>query len=247
MPQRHRRAVRRHEHLGRRSPPSRCASRCSAAAPTSRSRPVPRRTTTRDGGRRARRLDHVRLARLRPRPRAARGARVRRRRAQPVRVLGRTKAGPTRLSSATAACSASAPTRSRARLDDCAEGADVAHRPGRDQRHRPGPLGRLDAADEPALDGRARQGARARRLPGRRPAVEQRPPAPPTSPIAELNRLIAAIGRDEGVPVIGFHDALEDPRQAGLMPTALTADGDHPRSPATGCSASWSPRARLAN
>jgi lysophospholipase L1-like esterase len=40
--------------------------------------------------------------------------------------------------------------------------------------------------------------------------------------------MIAAIGRDEGVIVIGLHDALEDPRQANVMPIALTADGDHP-------------------
>ena len=47
-------------------------------------------------------------------------------------------------------------------------------------------------------------------------------------PIAELNRMTAAIGRDEGVTVVGFHDALEDPRQTGVMPIALTADGAHP-------------------
>ncbi len=47
-------------------------------------------------------------------------------------------------------------------------------------------------------------------------------------PIAELNRLIAEIGRDEGVPVIGWHDVLEDPGRPGVMPAGLTADGDHP-------------------
>lgn len=47
-------------------------------------------------------------------------------------------------------------------------------------------------------------------------------------PIAELNRMIAAIGRDEGVTVIGFHDALEDPDTPGMMSAELTADGDHP-------------------
>jgi lysophospholipase L1-like esterase len=49
--------------------------------------------------------------------------------------------------------------------------------------------------------------------------------------IAELNRLIDIVGRDENVPVIDFHDALEDPRQANVMPIALTADGDHPSIP----------------
>jgi lysophospholipase L1-like esterase len=47
-------------------------------------------------------------------------------------------------------------------------------------------------------------------------------------PIAELNRMIAAIGRDESVEVIGFHDALEQPPGSGLMGAELTADGDHP-------------------
>ena len=33
--------------------------------------------------------------------------------------------------------------------------------------------------------------------------------------IAELNRLIGEIGAAEGVPVIGFHDALENPQSRG--------------------------------
>ena len=47
-------------------------------------------------------------------------------------------------------------------------------------------------------------------------------------PIAELNRLIAAIGREQSVAVLEFHDALEDPRRPGLMGVSLTSDGDHP-------------------
>lgn len=47
-------------------------------------------------------------------------------------------------------------------------------------------------------------------------------------PIAELNRLITAIGREESVPVLDFHDALEDPARPGLMAAELTADGYHP-------------------
>lgn len=47
-------------------------------------------------------------------------------------------------------------------------------------------------------------------------------------PIAELNREIAAIGRDEGVGVIRFHDELENPDEPGTMSPRLTADGDHP-------------------
>ena len=47
-------------------------------------------------------------------------------------------------------------------------------------------------------------------------------------PIRELNDLIAQIGEDEGVPVLPFHDTLEDPGAPGRMPKQLTADGDHP-------------------
>ncbi len=47
-------------------------------------------------------------------------------------------------------------------------------------------------------------------------------------PIAELNRLIAGIGREQSVAVLAFHDALEDPRRPGLMGSELTSDGDHP-------------------
>jgi lysophospholipase L1-like esterase len=46
--------------------------------------------------------------------------------------------------------------------------------------------------------------------------------------IEELNRLIDRIGADEGVPVLDFHDALEDPERPGLMAPELTSDGDHP-------------------
>ncbi|MBA2505580.1 MAG: SGNH/GDSL hydrolase family protein [Thermoleophilaceae bacterium] len=47
-------------------------------------------------------------------------------------------------------------------------------------------------------------------------------------PIAELNRAIHAIGREERVPVLDFHDALEDPRAEGTMSARYTDDGDHP-------------------
>jgi lysophospholipase L1-like esterase len=46
--------------------------------------------------------------------------------------------------------------------------------------------------------------------------------------IEELNRLIDRVGADEGVPVLDFHDALEDPERPGLMAPELTSDGDHP-------------------
>jgi lysophospholipase L1-like esterase len=46
--------------------------------------------------------------------------------------------------------------------------------------------------------------------------------------IADLNREIAAIGREEDVEVVPFHDELEDPAVPGTMAPQLTDDGDHP-------------------
>jgi lysophospholipase L1-like esterase len=46
--------------------------------------------------------------------------------------------------------------------------------------------------------------------------------------IARLNELVAAIGREEGVPVLPFHDTLADPERRGRMRDEWTSDGDHP-------------------
>lgn len=46
--------------------------------------------------------------------------------------------------------------------------------------------------------------------------------------IRRLNQLIERIGAERDVPVLGFHDELEDPARPGLMREDLTADGDHP-------------------
>ena len=47
-------------------------------------------------------------------------------------------------------------------------------------------------------------------------------------PIRELNRLIHAIGTRNGVPVVPWYRALEDPATPGAFRNDLTADGDHP-------------------
>jgi len=47
-------------------------------------------------------------------------------------------------------------------------------------------------------------------------------------PIEQLNRLIERIGAEEGIPVLPFHDTLEDPAEPGVMRADLTIDGDHP-------------------
>lgn len=46
--------------------------------------------------------------------------------------------------------------------------------------------------------------------------------------IDRLNRAIRAIGREQAVPILNFHRALEDPRAPGRMRADLTLEGDHP-------------------
>jgi lysophospholipase L1-like esterase len=46
--------------------------------------------------------------------------------------------------------------------------------------------------------------------------------------IRRLNALIAEIARDEDVPLLPFHDTLEDPDRPGRMREEWTFEGDHP-------------------
>jgi lysophospholipase L1-like esterase len=46
--------------------------------------------------------------------------------------------------------------------------------------------------------------------------------------IRRLNELVRAIAAAERVPLLGFHDALEDPERPGRMRDDWTSDGDHP-------------------
>ena len=46
--------------------------------------------------------------------------------------------------------------------------------------------------------------------------------------IRALNLLIADIAAEEEIPLLAFHDTLEDPDRPGRMVAGLTADGDHP-------------------
>jgi lysophospholipase L1-like esterase len=52
------------------------------------------------------------------------------------------------------------------------------------------------------------------------------PDAEPT--IRRLNERIAQIAHDEGVPLLPFHDTLEDPDRPGRMREEWTFEGDHP-------------------
>jgi lysophospholipase L1-like esterase len=46
--------------------------------------------------------------------------------------------------------------------------------------------------------------------------------------IRRLNELIAQVARDEEVPLLAFHDTLEDPERPGRMREEWTFEGDHP-------------------
>lgn len=47
-------------------------------------------------------------------------------------------------------------------------------------------------------------------------------------PIQRLNELIRELAAEEGVPVLPFHDTLEDESRPGRMRDEWTDDGDHP-------------------
>ena len=46
--------------------------------------------------------------------------------------------------------------------------------------------------------------------------------------IRRLNALLADVAREEDVPLLPFHDTLEDPDRPGCMREEWTSDGDHP-------------------
>jgi lysophospholipase L1-like esterase len=46
--------------------------------------------------------------------------------------------------------------------------------------------------------------------------------------IRRLNVLIAELAHDESIPLLPFHDTLEDPDRRGRMRADWTSDGDHP-------------------
>jgi lysophospholipase L1-like esterase len=113
-----------------------------------------------------------------------------------------------------------------ARLDDCAGGADALIVQG----------GINDIAQGyptvEAADNLRAIVARGQRLGLRIYVANVLPwnngPADAAGSIADLNRRIARIGDDAGVPVIDFHAALADPDDPTAMLAPLTADGDHP-------------------
>jgi lysophospholipase L1-like esterase len=113
-----------------------------------------------------------------------------------------------------------------ARLEECAGGADVLIVQG----------GINDIAQqrpiEPAADNLRTMVRRGKELGLRVLVVDVLPwnnGWPDAEPkIRALNELIAGIARDEEVPLLRFHDTLEDPERPGRMREEWTSDGDHP-------------------
>ena len=113
-----------------------------------------------------------------------------------------------------------------ARLDECAQGADVLIVQG----------GINDLAQGRDVDAAAqnlrtmvRRGAEL----GLRVALADVLPWnngwPDAEPkIRRLNVLIVQIAREENVPLLPFHDTLEDPERSGRMRDEWTFEGDHP-------------------
>jgi lysophospholipase L1-like esterase len=113
-----------------------------------------------------------------------------------------------------------------ARLDDCANGADVLVVQG----------GINDIAQARSVEDAA-QNLRAMVHRGRelglRVAIADVLPWnngwPDAEPkIRRLNGLVAEIARNEGVSLLPFHGTLEDPNRPGRMRADWTSDGDHP-------------------
>jgi lysophospholipase L1-like esterase len=113
-----------------------------------------------------------------------------------------------------------------ARLESCAEGADVLLVQG----------GVNDIAQGLAVETSARNlrdMVRAGKRLGLRVAIVELLPwnggyPSAAAPIRLLNEMIAEIGRDENVPVVEWYRILEDPRRPGRMRLRLTIDLAHP-------------------
>ncbi|MGI9020861.1 MAG: SGNH/GDSL hydrolase family protein [Solirubrobacterales bacterium] len=112
------------------------------------------------------------------------------------------------------------------RLEECADGADVLIVQGGINDIAQGRPVEDAAGDLRAMVNRGLQAGLDTYLVDVLPWNNGHPGA--DEPIAELNRAVLKIGEEEDVEVIGFHDALEDPREPGTMRAELTDDGDHP-------------------
>ena len=114
-----------------------------------------------------------------------------------------------------------------ARLDECVRGADVLVVQGGINDIAQGRDVETAAANLRAMVQRGKELGLRVALADVLPWNNGWPDAEPK--IRRLNELIREIARDEGVPLLPFHDTLEDPDQPGRMrPEWSDADGDHP-------------------
>jgi lysophospholipase L1-like esterase len=116
----------------------------------------------------------------------------------------------------------------RARLEDAVAGADVIVVQGGINDVVQGRSIELAAADLRAMVRRAKEIAPVVLLANVLPWNKGWPDAEPK--IRALNALIEEIGESEGVPVLPFHETLEDPDAPGRMRAEWTPDGNHPNT-----------------
>jgi lysophospholipase L1-like esterase len=113
-----------------------------------------------------------------------------------------------------------------ARLEDCARGADVLVVQGGINDIAQGRAVETAAENLRAMVRRGKEFGLRVLLVDVLPWNNGWPDAEPM--IRRLNELIAEIAAAEDVPLLPFHDTLEDPDRPGRMRESWTSDGDHP-------------------
>ena len=114
----------------------------------------------------------------------------------------------------------------RARLESAVDGADVIVVQGGINDIVQGRSIELAAEDLGAMVRRSKERAEVVLLPNVLPWNNGWPDAEPK--IRELNALIASLAEAEGVPLLPFHETIEDPELPGRMKAEWTPDGNHP-------------------
>lgn len=113
-----------------------------------------------------------------------------------------------------------------ARLDACTEDADIAVLQGGVNDLAQGRSPAFAARNLRAMVERARAAGLSVLLANVLPINEQYRGIRPK--IRRLNRLVGALARDEGVPVVDFFGTLQDPRAPNRLRREWTAEGIHP-------------------
>jgi lysophospholipase L1-like esterase len=113
-----------------------------------------------------------------------------------------------------------------ARLDECADGADILVVQGGINDIAQGSSVESAAENLQAMVRRGKELGLAVLLVDVLPWNNGWPDTEPK--IRRLNQLIRRVARDEAVPLLPFHDTLEDRERPGRMREKWTSDGDHP-------------------